>query len=64
MYLLSALHGHGTSWAPSTSGIPTECRQGTKSPSSPSSSSASWPIRVMIRIEAATYAESVSCTPM
>ena len=63
MYLLSALHGHGTSWTPSVSGMPTECRQGTNSPSSPSTSSAGWPIRVMIRIEQATYAESVSCTP-
>src|SRR5437763_13336382 len=64
MYLLSALQGHGTSWSPSASGAPTECRHGTKSPSSPSTSSASWPIRVMIRIDAATYGESVSCTPM
>ena len=29
MYLLSALHGHGTSSTPSVSGMPTECRQGT-----------------------------------
>src|SRR5947209_7191576 len=28
MYLLSALHGQGTSWAPSLNGIPTECRHG------------------------------------
>ena len=54
MYLLSALHGHGTSSAPSTSGAPTECTQGTKSPSAPSTSSAGWPMRVMIRIDAAT----------
>ena len=54
MYLLSALHGHGTSSTPSVSGMPTECRQGTKSPSSPSTSSAPCPMRVMIRMFAAT----------
>ena len=53
MYLSSASQGHGTSSAPSPSGMPTECRQGTNSPS-PSASSAAWPIRVMIRIETAT----------
>src|SRR5689334_19941862 len=63
MYLLSALQGHATSCTPSPSGIPTECRQGTNSPSSPSTSRAGWPILVMIRIEQATYAESVSWTP-
>ena len=60
----SSLQGHGTSSAPSVSGIPTEWRQGTKRPSSPSTSRASWPMRVMIRMETATYAESVSWTPM
>ena len=64
MYLLSALHGHGTSSAPSPSGMPTECTHGTNSPSSPSTSSAAWPMRVMIRMETATYGESVSSTPM
>ena len=54
MYLLSASQGHGTSSWPSASGAPTECRQGTKSPSSPSTSSAPLPMRVMIRIDAAT----------
>jgi hypothetical protein len=39
---------------PSASGIPIECRQGTKSPSSPRTSSAPLPIRVMIRMETAT----------
>src|SRR5918997_6357755 len=48
MYLLS-LHGQGV-LAP---GFPTVCRQGTKSPSSPSTSSAALPMRVMIRIEVA-----------
>ena len=33
MYLFSASHGHGTSAWPGSSGAPTECRQGTKSPS-------------------------------
>ena len=60
MYLLSALQGHGASAWPSSSGAPTECRQGTNSPSSPMTSRASWPIRVMIRMLTATYAESVS----
>ena len=54
MYLLSGLQGQGTSVWPSASGIPTECRQGTNSPSAPSTSSAPSPIRVMIRIEIAT----------
>src|SRR5437763_14366731 len=63
MYLFSALHGHGTSSAPSGSGMPTECRHGTNSPWLPSASSAPWPMRVMIRMLTATYAESVSCTP-
>ena len=53
MYL-SSLHGHGPVVSPSASGAPVVCRHGTKSPSSPSSSSAARPIRVMIRIETAT----------
>src|SRR3954449_6422114 len=36
---------------------------GTNS-SSPSTSSTVWPMRVMIRIDTATYGESVICTPM
>ena len=36
----SALHGHGTSASPSSSGAPTVCRQGTNAPSSPIASSA------------------------
>ena len=63
MYLLSALHGHGWSVSPSASGAPTECTHGTNWPSEPSASSAGWPILAMIRIDAATYAESVSWTP-
>src|SRR5271154_5724918 len=62
MYLLSALHGHGTFSTPPSSGMPTECRHGTKSPP-PSASSAPCPMRVMIRMLTATYVESVSCTP-
>ena len=50
----SSLHGHGPLVSPSASGAPTVCRQGTKSPSSPSASSAAWPMRVMIRMETAT----------
>ena len=53
MYLMS-LQGHGTSASPGASGSPTECTAGTKKPSSPSASSAAWPIRVMIRIETTT----------
>ena len=53
MYLLSALHGHGTSASPSASGAPTECRHGTHSPS-PSTSRAPCPMRVMIRMLTAT----------
>jgi hypothetical protein len=64
MYLLAALHGHGTSSWPSASGAPTECTQGTKSPSSPSTSSVLAPTRVMIIMFTATQAESVSSTPM
>ena len=54
MYLFSASQGQGTSSTPSPSGMPTEWRQGTKSPSSPSTSSARAPMRVMIRMLTAT----------
>ena len=54
MYLFSASHGHATSAWPSSSGAPTECRQGTKSPSGPRVSSTFWPMRVMIRMLMAT----------
>src|SRR3954447_22486310 len=60
----SSLHGHGELSSPSSSGLPTVCTQGTNVPSSPSWSSACRPMRVMIRMETATYAESVSCTPI
>ena len=47
----SSLHGHGTSFCPAASGMPTECMQGTTrtAPLSISSSTGS-PIRVMIRM--------------
>ena len=64
MYLFSASQGHGTSSDRSSSGMPTECTQGTNSPPSPSTSSAPAPMRVMIRMLTATYGESVSWTPM
>ena len=54
MYLFSASQGQGTSSTPSPSGIPTEWRQGTKVPSSPRTSSARAPMRVMIRMLTAT----------
>src|SRR5262245_32980406 len=63
MYLVS-LQGQVTSSCPSDSGIPTEWTHGTNSPSSPSTSRAGAPILVMIRIDVATYAESVSWTPI
>ena len=62
MYLVS-LHGHGTSASPGASGLPTECTAGTKKPSVPSASRATLPMRVMTRIDTATYAESVISTP-
>ncbi len=53
MYFVS-LQGQATSSCPSARGIPTEWTHGTNSPSSPRTSRASAPIRVMIRIEVAT----------
>jgi hypothetical protein len=50
----SSLHGHVPLCSPSPSGAPVVCMQGTKSPSSPSRSSAACPMRVMIRIDTAT----------
>ena len=63
MYLLSGLHGHGESFASPVSGDPTECKHCTQS-LLPSASSAPCPMRVMIRMLTATYALSVSCTPI
>src|SRR6201995_394356 len=62
MYLVS-LHGHGTSFCPSSSGAPTECNALTKNPSSPIFSNAALPMRVMVRIDTTTYSESVISTP-
>src|SRR5690349_21158250 len=62
MYL-TELHGHGTSASPGASGAPTECTHRTNSPDDSIAASASVPIRVMIRIETATYGESVISTP-
>ena len=62
MYLVS-LHGQGTSSSPAARGAPTECRHGTKSPS-PRTSNTLLPIRVMIFMLTAAYAESVIWTPM
>src|SRR5688500_9937563 len=64
MYLSfgSGEHGHATSCCPSASGMPTECRHRVNSPS-PRASRALVPMRVMICILTAAYAESVNCTP-
>ncbi len=62
MYLVE-LHGHGTSSRPGSSGAPTLCTALTNVPSSPSSSSTALPMRVIVRMETATYAESVISTP-
>ena len=50
MWVFSGLHGQGTSLSPGPRGTPTEWKQGTKSPSSPSASSAGLPILVMMRM--------------
>jgi hypothetical protein len=63
MYLVT-LHGHATSFWPASSGAPTVCTQGTKSPSVPSTSSTWRPMRVMIFMLTATYGLSDSSTPM
>src|ERR1700733_4746962 len=64
MYLLSESQGQGTAASPGASGAPTEWRHGTNSPSEPSTSRAPRPIRVMMRMDTATYGESVISTPM
>ena len=53
MYLVS-LHGHGTSFSPSASGLPTEWTHGTNAPSVPSRSITARPMRVMMRMFTAT----------
>src|SRR6202007_1585598 len=62
MYLIE-LQGHGTSAWPGDSGAPTECTALTNDPLSSIERSAGVPIRVMIRIETATYGESLISTP-
>ena len=52
------------SFSPGASGAPTECTHGTKCPSRPRMSSTLRPMRVMMRMLATTYGESVSSTPM
>ena len=49
--------------SPSASGLPTECRQGTNSPSVPRTSRTFVPTRVMISIFKQTYSESVISIP-
>ena len=63
MYLVE-LQGHFTSAWPSAKGAPTECMQGTKAPSAPSTSYTAWPMRVMMRWLTATYALSLNSIPM
>ena len=63
MYLV-LLQGQLTSFWPGSSGAPTVCTQGTKSPSAPSSSTTARPMRVIRRMFTATYGESDSSTPM
>ncbi len=63
MYLLS-LHGQATSFSPGASGLPTECTQGTNSPSSRSTSNTARPIRVISRMLTTTYGLSLTSTPI
>src|SRR6266540_6914460 len=62
MYLVW-LQGHGTSPWPGSSGAPTEWTARTNDPVSSIERSAGVPILVMIRIDTATYGESVISTP-
>src|SRR5208337_2978249 len=62
MYL-TLLQGHGTSAWPGGSGAPTEWTARTNDSVSSIERSAGVPILVMIRIETATYGESVISTP-
>ncbi len=54
MYLVVALHGHGTSDALGSSGAPTEWSPFTNSPSVPSTSMTFVPTRVMMCMFATT----------
>ena len=53
MYFSAGLHGQATSRAPGSTGMPTECRHLTKSPS-PRTFKAPAPMRVMMRMLTAT----------
>src|SRR5688572_16856730 len=63
IHLSLSLHGQATSFLPGVSGEPTECTQGTNGRSSPSQSATARPMRVMMRMLTATYAESEISTP-
>ena len=51
------------SFSPLLSGLPTECKQGTNSPSVPMMSRTFLPARVMMSMLRTTYSESVSSIP-
>src|SRR3954467_2152004 len=63
MYLV-LLQGQLELFSPGCSGAPTVWMQGTKSPSTPSTSYTALPMRVMIFMLTATYGLSDSSTPM
>ena len=63
MVIFSGLQGHRSSSWPCARGFPTECRHLMNS-SFPSVSRMFFPMRVMMRMLAATYAESVSWIPI
>src|SRR5262245_17260643 len=63
MYLV-LLQGQRLSFCPTSSGAPTECRQGTKRPSDPNCSRTALPMRVMMRMFATTYGLSEISTPI
>src|SRR5665213_4347461 len=63
MYFVE-LHGQEVSFWPDARGAPTECTQGTNSPSSRRASSTGFPMRVMVRILTTTYGLSVISTPI
>ena len=54
IHFSSGLHGQIESSSPGSSGAPSECTHGTNSPSSPRTSSAACPARVIVRMLIAT----------
>ena len=50
MYFCSGLQGQGTSFCPGASGMPTECMQGTKTPSPSDVRAPRCPMRAMMRM--------------